>query len=85
MHTFIKVLLLTFCLAQTAFAGKEIFFSVVSLDQATKLIIKGNKNKVLSAKSEVKDGKKIHVIKILSQDGRVQSLKVDADTGRVFK
>jgi uncharacterized membrane protein YkoI len=85
MHTLIKALLLTFCLAQTAFAGKEIIFSVVSLDQATKIIIKGNKNKVLSAKSEVKDGKKIHVIKILSQDGRVQSLKVDADTGRVFK
>lgn len=85
MQTFIKVFLLAFCLTQTAFASKEFIFSVLTLDQATKEIIKGNENKVLSAKSEVKDGKTVHVIKVLSQDGRVQSLKVDAETGKVFK
>ena len=78
MQTFIKVFLLTFCLTQTAFAA-------LSLDQATKKIIQQNKSKILSAKTEVINGKNVHVIKILTQDGRIQYLKVDADSGKNIK
>jgi len=80
-----KIFLLSLCLVQTAFAGAEIMLSVVSLDQATKQIIEQDKNKVLGAKTEVIDGKEVHVIKVLSSDGRVQYLKVDADTGKLIK
>ena len=78
MQTFIKVLLLTFCLTQTAFAA-------LSLDQATRKIMEQNKSKILGAKTEKIDGKEVHVIKILTQDGRIQYLKVDAGSGKIIK
>jgi len=85
MQTVAKILLLTFCLVQTAFSEKEIVLSALTLDQATKEIIGQNKNKVLGAKTETINGRKVHIIKILTSDGRVQYLKVDADTGKVIK
>ena len=80
MQTFIKVFLLTFCLTQTAFAA-------LSLDQATKKIIQQqqNKSKILGAKTELVGGKEVHVIKVLTEDGRIQHLKVDADSGKIIK
>jgi len=85
MQTIVKILLLSCCLVQNASAGKEVLFSVLTLDQATKKIIEQNKNKVLGAKTELIDGKKVHVIKVLTSDGRVQYLNVDADTGKLVK
>lgn len=85
MQTFIRVFLLSCCIMQTAVASKEITLSMLSLDQATKKIIADNQGKVLGAKTESVDGKKMHVIKILTPDGRVQYLKVDADSGKIIK
>ena len=85
MQAFIKIFLLASCLIQTVYAGKEVTFSLLSLDQATKKIIEENKSKVLSAKTELIDGKTIHIIKILTSDGRVQFIKVDADSGKMIK
>ncbi len=85
MQTFIKVFLLFLCFNQSVFAGSEILFSVLSLDQATKKIINKNKSKVLGAKTETIEGVKVHIIKILTQDGRVQSFKVNADSGKIIK
>jgi len=78
MQTFIKVFLLMFCLTQTAFAA-------LSLDQATRKIMEQNKSKILSAKTEMINGKEVHVIKVLTRDGRIQYLKVDADSGKIIK
>jgi uncharacterized membrane protein YkoI len=78
MQTFIKVFLLTFCLTQTAFAA-------ISLDQATRKIMEQNKSKILGAKTEMINGKKVHVIKVLTREGRIQYLKVDADSGTIIK
>jgi len=77
--------LLTLCLMQAASAGTAIVLSALTLDQATKQIIEQDKNKVLGAKTEVIEGKQVHVIKILTSDGRVQYLKVDADSGKLIK
>lgn len=82
MQIFIKGLLLIICLTQVALAGKEIIFSALTLDQVTKQVIAKNKSKVLGAKTEVVNGKRIHIIKILTSDGRVQYLKIDAETGQ---
>ncbi len=85
MQIFIKIFLLALCLTQTANAGKVFVFSILSLDQATKKIIESNENKVLDAKTEVIDGKDVHIIKVLTPDGRVQYIKVDAETGSTIK
>ncbi len=85
MPVLIKVFLLTFCLSQAAFAGKELVFSILSLDQATRKIIESSQSKVLGAKTAKINGKKIHVIKVLTIDGRVQHIKVDADSGKILK
>lgn len=84
MQTLIKVFLLFFCLTPVSFAGAEIFLTVLSLDQATKKIIKGNDSKVLAAKTQSIDGNKVHIIKILTQDGRVQTIRVDANSGKII-
>ena len=84
MQTFIKVFLLSFCLNQIVYAGNELIFSVVSLDQATKRIINQN-NKVLGAKTQNIGGRRVHVIKVLTPEGRIQYLKVDAESGRIIR
>ncbi len=86
MQIIARVLLLSSCLVQMVSAETGIVFSALTLDQATKNIIEQNKNKVLGAKTEVIDGKQVHVIKVLSaEDGRVQYLKIDAETGKLIK
>lgn len=85
MRAFIKVFLLVFCFVQVGFAGNEIVFSALSLDEATKKIIEESKSKVLGAKTEMFEGKEVHVIKTLTSDGRVQYLKVDVETGKLLK
>ncbi len=53
----------------------------MSLEQATKQVVSGAAGRVLSAKTEDIDGKKMHVIKILTEDGRIQQQIVDAQSG----
>lgn len=54
----------------------------VTLEEATKQVMQDTKNKVLAAKTEVINGKKIHVIKILTSAGHIQYIKIDAATGK---
>ena len=56
----------------------------ISLDQATKQIIKDDGNRVLGAETELIDGKEVHVIKVLTPDGRIQHYKIDAETGEII-
>lgn len=85
MQTVAKILLLTISLVNLAHAGKDVSFSALTLDQATKKIIEQNNNKVMGAKTEVIGGKEVHVIKVLTSDGRVQYMNVDAATGKLIK
>lgn len=57
--------------------------AAVSLDEATKQIIEGTYNKVLGAQIEVVDGKEIYIIKVLTPDGRIQYVRIDAETGQL--
>ncbi len=81
MRTLNKVFLLALCLTQSVFAVG----GIVSLDQATSKVIQQNNGKVLGARTESVEGRVIHVIKILTRDGRIQHIKVDAETGQVLK
>ncbi len=85
MQTFIKVLMLSLCLTPAVFAGNAFILSVLSLDEATKKIIKENNSKVLDATTEQINGNTVHIIKVLTADGRVQYIKVNVDSGKIIK
>jgi hypothetical protein len=57
----------------------------VTLEEAVKLVMKDNTLKVLSAKTEVIEGKKVHIIKVLTADGRIQYIKIEAATGKFIE
>jgi uncharacterized membrane protein YkoI len=54
----------------------------ISLNQAIEKARQSNKDKVLSAETVQKDGRKIYRIKILTKDGRVKRTRIDARTGK---
>ncbi len=54
----------------------------VTLEEAVKLLTQDNLKHVLSAKTEMLNGKKVHVIKVLTADGHIQYIKIDATTGK---
>ncbi len=58
---------------------------LMTLDDAVKLVMLDNKVKVLSAKTEVSEGKKIHVVKILTPDGWIQNIRIDAANGKFIE
>ncbi len=53
----------------------------LTLELATKKVINSISGRVLSAKTEEVDGKRVHVVKILTEDGRIQQQAVDALSG----
>lgn len=52
------------------------------LDRAVSKIRNRTGGRVLSAETKRRDGKDVHIIRILTKDGKVQRHKVDAETGR---
>jgi hypothetical protein len=56
----------------------------VSLDEAIKQVLQTPQIKVLGAKTEMLDGKKFHLIKILTADGHIHYIKIDASSGKVI-
>jgi uncharacterized membrane protein YkoI len=57
----------------------------ISLDQATKQIIKNESNiRVLGAETEIIDGKEVYVIKVLTPEDRIRHYKIDAETGEII-
>ncbi|MGR9054083.1 MAG: PepSY domain-containing protein [Gammaproteobacteria bacterium] len=88
MAIFIKTVgffLLATVMAKTqALPSVGLAFSYVSLDEATRQVRQDSSKKVLGAKTESIDGKDVHVIKVLTPDGRIQNLKIDAESGRLL-
>lgn len=85
MANFIKAVLLSLLIIPAAVsAGSAFTLSWVSLDDATKQIRQDSKKRVLGAKTETIDGREVHVIKVLTPDGRIQHLKIDAETGQLL-
>lgn len=66
------------------FADSGLLLTRVSLDQATHQIIKENNFRVLSAHTEIIDGKEVHIIKVLTADGHIRHYRIDAETGNPF-
>jgi hypothetical protein len=77
--------LLVFLLSNSCFAEEVNMPTRISLDQATKQVIKNNSSiRVLGAETEIIDDKEVHVIKVLTPDGRIQHFKIDAETGEII-
>ncbi|MGV6827249.1 MAG: PepSY domain-containing protein [bacterium] len=64
-------------------AGKPT--SQISQDQAVGIARQRYKGRVLSTKPGMYGGRKFHNVRILSKDGRVRQLRVDAVTGEIVK
>jgi uncharacterized membrane protein YkoI len=83
MRNLIKIAMLLLISGQ-ALAETALLTARVSLDQATQQIIRDGKSRVLGAQTVVIEGREVHIIKILTPDGRIQHLKIDAETGAVI-
>lgn len=75
--------LIVFCFFFGIFQPVKVL-AAVSLDQAAAKITSTLGNRILSAKTEIIKGRKVHVIKSLSPDGRIQHHYVDAETGQLL-
>jgi hypothetical protein len=84
MKSLIKVIALFFLVSGTGYPEGDAVLTGVSLDQATRQILSIANNTVLGATTEIIDGKKIHVIKVLGSDGWIKFYKIDAETGAVI-
>ena len=54
----------------------------ISLDEAVSRARRQSDDKVLSAETVSVDGRRVHRIKVLTSQGRVKHVQIDADTGR---
>jgi hypothetical protein len=54
----------------------------ISLDEAVSRARRQSNGKILSAETVQVDGRRVHRIKILTRDGRVTRMEIDADSGR---
>ncbi len=82
MRNLLKVVVVSLLFSNSCLAENALL-AYISLDDATKQIIEGTYNKVLGAQTEVIDGKEVHIIKVLTPDGRIQYYKIDAQTGQL--
>ena len=55
----------------------------VSLDQAVRMVRERSGGRVLRAETRRQNGRAVHRIRVLSDDGRVRTYVVDAETGRI--
>lgn len=56
----------------------------VSLDEAVSMVRKRYGGRVINARTSNDNGRKVHVIKILSDEGRVREVRVDANSGNLM-
>jgi uncharacterized membrane protein YkoI len=54
----------------------------MSLDQAVAMAEKRHKARVVRAETTSVDGRRVYVLRLLSEEGRVWTVKVDAATGQ---
>jgi uncharacterized membrane protein YkoI len=85
LQTRLVAVLLMFLLSSNCFAEEILVPTPISLDQATKEIIKNDSNlKILGAETEIIECKLVHVIKVLTPDGRIMHYKIDAESGEII-
>lgn len=66
------------------YAAADDFWVRISLDQATRQVIGSDNHRVLSAQTIMINGREVHVIKVLTPDGRIHYFRIDAETGALL-
>ena len=56
----------------------------ISLSQATQIALQRNPGRVVRAETIDRGGRRVHHIRILGGDGRVRTVRVDANSGRIL-
>lgn len=56
----------------------------ISLAQATRMVREQTGGQVLRAETKRDKGRTVHRIRVLTEDGRVRTWHVDAETGRIY-
>ena len=59
--------------------------AAVDLEAAAAIVQKKVEGRVLGGKTVEEGGRTLHVIKVLTPDGRVTHIQIDAETGKVVK
>ncbi len=85
MQQIFKAFIFSLFITQIALAGSGQIVSLLTLDDAVRKIIEQDNFKVLATKTEPENGRQVHIIKVLTPDGRIQYIKVDAETGAIVK
>ena len=65
-------------------AVDHLYLAKVSVDEAARRVNKNQKDRVLGAKTKIIEGREVHVIKTLSDKGRIKSRRIDAETGKAL-
>jgi uncharacterized membrane protein YkoI len=77
-------LLILITLSSTCHADEEFNIAWVSLHEATQKILSDGNKRVLGATTKIIDGREVHIIKVLTPDGRILHYKIDAETGAII-
>jgi uncharacterized membrane protein YkoI len=73
--------LILIALSRASLAGDNLDIARISLHEATQKILSDGNKRVLAATTEIIDGREVHIIKVLTPDGRILHYKIDAETG----
>ena len=91
MPKFLFVLALCAALTTPSFANETPGFSLqrvaqttINESQAIQIALRSLPGKALSAQLSDENGRKVYKVKILSNDGRVRTVNVDAENGRIL-
>jgi uncharacterized membrane protein YkoI len=77
-------LLIVVALSSISHADDTFDIARVSLHEATQKILSDGNKRVLGATTEIIDGREVHIIKVLTPDGRIMHYKIDAETGAII-
>jgi uncharacterized membrane protein YkoI len=77
-------LVFVLCTVLAGQAAADDFMVRISLDQATRQVIGSGNHRVLGAHTTVINGREVHVIKVLTPDGRIRYFRIDAETGSLL-
>ncbi len=85
MHRVIKTVAFLLILTASGLSNAEQMIALLTLDDAVKKVAKLAEYKVLATKTETDNSRKVFVIKVLTADGMIQYIKVDAETGEIVQ
>ncbi|MEC4749464.1 PepSY domain-containing protein [Methylomicrobium sp. Wu6] len=78
------ILVLVLSASLTCRAAADEFMVRISLDQATRQVLGSGNHRVLGAQTLMINGREVHVIKVLTHDGRIRYFRIDAETGALL-